>query len=126
MSSYSFLLLRLCEIAIGITWPLASSELTGTTCDTKTNVLVESNDFGRITKKALSMLKCEIMVIKYLLVAKSVGGSVLLAIVDLWAIISTSMAEAPLANNWLRPAVLEVNSFFNSFALFGVSYYGDR
>ena len=24
------------------------------------------------------------------------------------------MAEAPLANNWLRPAVLEVNPLFNS------------
>ena len=83
MSSYSSLLLRLCEIVIGITWPLASNELSGTTCDTNMNVLVVSNDFGRITKKALSMLKCEIMAIKCLLVAKSVGGSALSVIVVL-------------------------------------------
>ena len=111
-SSCSFLLSRPCVIVIGITWPLASSGRGGITCDTSTNVLVAFNDFGRITKKALFMLKCGIMVIKYLLVAKSVGGSVLSAIVVSWVIISISMAKAPLVNNWLRSAVLEVRSFF--------------
>ena len=45
------------------------------------------------------MLKCEVVVFKFeYLLAESVGGSVLLLIVVLWAIISTSTAEAPLAN----------------------------
>ena len=102
-------------IVIGITWPVASSELSGIICDTSMNVLVVSNDFGKITKKALPMLKCEIMVINCLLVAKSVGDSASSVIVVLWVITSTSMAKALLANNWLEPVVLEVNLFFDSF-----------
>lgn len=68
------------------------------------------NGFGRTTRKVLHLLKSVIMVTRFLLVVRNVGGSVFSAIVGLQVITLASIQKARSEKNWHLFAV--VNYFF--------------